>query len=79
MPPTLVGGGGLRLVLAYMQVRAHVEGQIALVAAGKADKGSVVAHTVEQFRAKFLFFVAKVGLCECVNCHKVCTISYQCS
>jgi hypothetical protein len=37
-----------------------VEHQIGLVAEGKADKGSVVAHTVEQFRAKFLFFVSKV-------------------
>lgn len=43
-----------------LQVRAHVEVQIGLVAQGKADKSSVVAHTVAQFRAKFLFFVAKV-------------------
>ncbi|KAG2490592.1 hypothetical protein HYH03_010985 [Edaphochlamys debaryana] len=43
------------------QVRAHVEAQLDLIARGKADKEAVVAHTVEQFRAKFLFFVAKVA------------------
>lgn len=37
-----------------------METQIGLIAEGKADKGSVVAHTVEQFRGKFLFFVSKV-------------------
>ena len=37
-----------------------MEQQIGLIAAGKADKSSVVAHTVEQFRQKFLFFVQKV-------------------
>ncbi|KXZ51646.1 hypothetical protein GPECTOR_11g100 [Gonium pectorale] len=42
------------------QVRAHVEGQIDLIAKGKADKEAVVAHTVEQFRAKFLFFVGHI-------------------
>eukprot|EP00983_Pelagomonas_calceolata_P121950 1160857-Pelagomonas_calceolata.AAC.8 len=42
-------------------VRAHVEQQIALVAANKADKSSVVLHTLQQFQAKFLFFVAKIG------------------
>lgn len=42
------------------QVRAHVEQQLDLIAKGKADKGSVVVHTLEQFRAKFLFFVAKI-------------------
>lgn len=34
----------------HVQVRAHVEQQIGLVAQGKADKGSVVAHTLEQVR-----------------------------
>ncbi len=43
------------------QVRAHVEQQIGLVAKGQADKGAVVAHTLEQFRAKFAFFVAKIA------------------
>ncbi|KAF5836440.1 DNA topoisomerase [Dunaliella salina] len=43
------------------QVRAHVEQQIGLVAANKADKSSVVLHTLQQFQAKFLFFVAKIG------------------
>lgn len=42
-------------LLPVSQVRAHVETQINLVAQGKADKSSVVAHTVEQFRAKFLW------------------------
>ena len=37
-------------------MRAHVEQQLDLIAKGKADKEAVVAHTVEQFRAKFLFF-----------------------
>jgi hypothetical protein len=30
------------------QVRAHVEAQIVLIAAGKADKAAVVSHTLEQ-------------------------------
>ncbi len=32
------------------QVRAHVEAQINLVAAGTARREAVVAHTLEQFR-----------------------------
>eukprot|EP00798_Chlamydomonas_sp_ICE-L_P024301 gene24302-9904_t len=42
------------------QVRAHVEDQLNLIAAGKADKASVVIHTLDQFRAKFLFFVERI-------------------
>jgi hypothetical protein len=42
------------------QVRAHVEAQIGLIADGKAQKEAVVAHTLEQFRAKFLFFVGHI-------------------
>lgn len=41
-------------------VRAHVEQQIGLVADGKAQKEAVVAHTLEQFRAKFMFFVGHI-------------------
>jgi hypothetical protein len=41
-------------------VRAHVEAQISLVAAGQAAKAAVVAHTLGQFRAKFQYLVAKV-------------------
>lgn len=44
-----------------MQVRGHVETQIGLIAKGQADKDAVVAHTLQQFRQKFLFFVAKVA------------------
>lgn len=44
-----------------MQVRAHVEEQIGLVAAGKADKEAVVEHTLAQFIQKFLFFVENIG------------------
>ena len=43
------------------QVRGHVETQIGLIAKGQADKDAVVAHTLQQFRQKFLFFVAKVA------------------
>lgn len=35
-----------------MQVRAHVERQIGLVAEGKADKAAIVTHTLLQFAAK---------------------------
>jgi hypothetical protein len=41
-------------------VRAHVEQQIGLIADGKAQKDAVVAHTLEQFRAKFMFFVGHI-------------------
>lgn len=43
-----------------MQVRSHVEKQIDLIAKGKAEREAVVAHTVEQFRQKFHFFVSKI-------------------
>lgn len=32
-----------------------------MIAKGQADKNAVVAHTLQQFRQKFLFFVAKVA------------------
>jgi len=38
-----------------------VEVQIGMIAKGQADKDAVVAHTLQQFRQKFLFFVAKVA------------------
>ena len=38
-----------------------METQIGLIAKGQADKDAVVAHTLQQFRQKFLFFVAKVA------------------
>lgn len=44
-----------------MQVRAHVEAQIALIAAGKADKAAVVEHTLQQFVQKFLFFSENIS------------------
>jgi DNA topoisomerase-3 len=37
-----------------------VEQQIGLIADGKAQKDAVVAHTLEQFRAKFSFFVGHI-------------------
>jgi DNA topoisomerase-3 len=37
---------------AAVQVRAHVEQQINLIAEGKAQKDAVVRHTLEQFRQK---------------------------
>jgi hypothetical protein len=43
------------------QVRSHVEKQIGLIAQGQAEREAVVAHTLEQFRQKFHFFVAKIG------------------
>ena len=43
------------------QVRSHVEVQIGMIAKGQADKDAVVAHALQQFRQKFLFFVAKVA------------------
>lgn len=48
------------LALPPRQVRAHVEQQIGLVALGQAVQGAVVAHSLEQFRQKFAFFVAKI-------------------
>jgi hypothetical protein len=47
-------------VLVCAQVRAHVEQHIGLIADGKAQKEAVVAHTLEQFRAKFMFFVGHI-------------------
>jgi hypothetical protein len=44
-----------------MQVRAHVEAQIGLIAAGKADKAAVVEHTLRQFVQKFLFFSENIS------------------
>ena len=38
-----------------------MEVQIGMIAKGQADKDAVVAHALEQFRQKFLFFVAKVA------------------
>ena len=46
--------------LSLLQVRSHVEQQIGLVAKGQADKDSVVVHTLDQFRQKFLFFVTNI-------------------
>ena len=43
------------------QVRAYVEKQINLVARGGAEKEHVVDHCLEQFRQKFLFFVANIN------------------
>ncbi|KAK9804028.1 hypothetical protein WJX73_004084 [Symbiochloris irregularis] len=43
------------------QVRGHVEAQLSLIAAGKAEKGSVVMHTLAQFAHKFRFFVAHIA------------------
>ena len=48
------------LSTAVLQVRSHVEQQIGLVAKGQADKDSVVVHTLNQFRQKFLFFVTNI-------------------
>ena len=45
---------------ALLQVRSHVEQQIGLVAKGQADKDSVVVHTLDQFRQKFMFFVTNI-------------------
>lgn len=42
-------------------MRAHVEAQINLVAQGKAARAAVVAHCLDQFRAKFAFFVRRIG------------------
>lgn len=44
-----------------IQVRAHVETQIGLIAAGKADKEAVVEHTLQQFVQKFLFFSQNIA------------------
>lgn len=38
-----------------------MEKQLDLVAKGSADKGAVVAHALAQFKAKFEFFVSKIG------------------
>ena len=44
-----------------MQVRGHVEAQLSLIAAGKAEKGAVVLHTLAQFAHKFRFFVSHIA------------------
>lgn len=44
-----------------VQVRGHVEAQISLIAAGKAEKGAVVLHTLAQFAHKFRFFVSHIA------------------
>lgn len=41
-------------------MRSHVEKQINLIAVGAAEKEAVVAHTLEQFKAKFVFFVGHI-------------------
>ena len=38
-----------------------MEAQIALVAAGKAERQAVVQHTLAQFTQKFLFFVENIS------------------
>ena len=48
------------LFTVLLQVRSHVEQQIGLVAKGQADKDSVVVHTLDQFRQKFMFFVNNI-------------------
>jgi DNA topoisomerase-3 len=44
-----------------LQVRAHVEHQIDLIAHGKADKSAVVAHTLHAFAQKFAFFTEHIN------------------
>jgi DNA topoisomerase-3 len=43
------------------QVRAHVEAQINLVAGGSVGKEVLVGHTLQQFKAKFMFFVGHIA------------------
>ena len=43
-----------------VQVRAHVERQINLIATGQADKEAVLCHTLDQFAQKFRHFVTKI-------------------
>jgi DNA topoisomerase IA len=43
-----------------LQVRAHVENQILMIAQGKEDKEAVVQHALQQFLQKFLFFVQHI-------------------
>ena len=45
----------------HVQVRAHVEKQIGLIAEGKAEKEAVVLHTLHQFAEKFRYFVTKIA------------------
>ena len=49
------------MVFSFLQVRAHVEAQINLVAAGSVRKEVLVGHTLEQFKAKFMFFVGHIA------------------
>ena len=62
------------------QVRAHVEGQLNMVARGQAPKGAVVAHMLYEFAQKFAFFVQQArdalfqscrrdaAVCFCILC-----------
>ena len=43
-----------------MQVRAHVERQISLIAEGKADRAAVVTHTLLAFAHKFIWLVKNI-------------------
>ena len=51
----------LFIKMLYLQVRAHVEKQIGLIAAGKAEKEAVVAHLLHQFAGKFAFFMQHIN------------------
>ena len=42
-------------------VRAHVEAQLELIAAGRARRADVVRHVLGEFEAKFAFLAAHVG------------------
>lgn len=60
---TLVRGyQSIDVDLCLPHIRSFIEQQIGLIAKGQADYGRVVHHSLNEFAAKFAYFVAQVIL-----------------
>lgn len=49
--------------LCLPDIRAFIEKQITLIAKGQAEYSRVVRHVLQEFAAKFAYFVAQVTSC----------------